>query len=101
MKLTILIILLIFILALISIFFYSRKHLITSKKNKENLSTPFISPHHFKTGFIQNGQMPANNCTNLNTCSLYPIQPVYVNYDPKNFKCCPNNCDVNIFNSPP
>jgi uncharacterized alpha/beta hydrolase family protein len=71
------------------------------KVEQEQITTPYITPTMFQTGYITNlpsHQKIADNCGN----NMYPVNAPYVNYGlPQTTSCCGNECDVNIFNSAP
>jgi hypothetical protein len=60
---------------------------------------PFIDPTPFQTGYLQNSPQPLADLCNS---TMYPVQPLYVEYGEWNGgDCCNGKCDVNIFNSAP
>ena len=71
--------------------------LLAQKEKKEHE----IIPASFSIGPVNNpGQSLSNNCSDmLSSASMYPVQPVYVDYG-DNY-VCGGNSDVVTFNSPP
>jgi hypothetical protein len=71
-----------------------------SKSNKTPPpdTQPYIDPQPFKTGYLTNTPQPLADVCNS---TMYPVQPLYVNYGNPTHDYRGGECAVNIFNSIP